>query len=972
MHCPPAMQQVTESPPLTATDNQPSSAVETATNPVADLEQIYTGVGTSVLTSNRAATQLSQTDISVEVNTTGSPGITTTKKTLVRDLAASDVVNYLESFGDGVEALRTADLLLQSPPQVAMPSEIPQLQADIMQQLNDMDSNARAIVKEWRLSTINDLNAEQMSEWNKHTNQRWTQCRLDQEGDASEALHTALTTTQHAPAAGERAKPLLTKADARDLKSAGADADTLSRLMRVVVGRKEAVSVPPARTGVSVNMQQRLGPPPAFSLHGTNATNSDAESNNSNSHTDHLLEAVLTSVSKQGDALSTITNTVNKQEDSLQQFAVTINDRFVQQGQRIEATLAKLTSMPSSSPPVSPDPPPGGGPNDGPNSGNGGGPSGGGNGPNSGNGGAPTGGSGRPPPSRPPADGIHPTPPVPPNRPGPAAPGGFDAPSRSNQTLQVNAVFDETNDVHPLTDYVEALVARLMTMARNGEHVKSRAETNIYDPRNSQETKEFNKESGSNQLDAFTDQAENSTLMLEFDKIISCLVCILYSFARCGLAEQGEPRCKKMMSVSFDKHMNKEEFHKLTTFYSQFLKAYSTGNDYALATAMEELKVEFINDTYVVNEADFSRFVAQLHSKTHTLSMLITTLANRVRGLPGHDEDTTLSHQMRTQRVMATLRQLLSDDRNGYGGPSYRTAVNLILDPSRTDELPLVGRNSLHTKVKMIESSQAADRTTTPQPDETNAPTRRSLRIPGRQPTVDVRGLLSSAASNGNDTTAIIEQQVRQQMQLAGCFAQPADEPFAAASDPTQASVIANIASILAAAPITTKNPKVKQQLATQVNALRAGARNSGRGSVEWVNTHGVPGKPAPFAGREDEARYLLHLGRVAKALNIAIDPNFPRDPTILVGELCFGCKLVRPEINQWFYHESSPLFSTSGGGQSRPKAPGGGFAAGTAFMHLPGKCPCVWLKLHEAVKADPSLMHLFEPLGGCTDQLMI
>ena len=129
-----------------------------------------------------------------------------------------------------------------------------------------------------------------------------------------------------------------------------------------------------------------------------------------------------------------------------------------------------------------------------------------------------------------------------------------------------------------------------------------------------------------------------------------------------------------------------------------------------------------------------------------------------------------------------------------------------------------------------------------------------------------------------------------------------------------------------------------------------------------WVQREGVPGKPAPSGFN----KWPLHTAKVCQALGIPMPADMPHGD-VKVGKHCPACaeRGKIPEGN-WFYRPSDPEF-VANGSRIRDMS-----KANCAWAHKHTTCTFLWMKLHIHVKANPSDMHLFDPLPEGQDPSII
>ena len=141
--------------------------------------------------------------------------------------------------------------------------------------------------------------------------------------------------------------------------------------------------------------------------------------------------------------------------------------------------------------------------------------------------------------------------------------------------------------------------------------------------------------------------------------------------------------------------------------------------------------------------------------------------------------------------------------------------------------------------------------------------------------------------------------------------------------------------------------------IASQVASATTNRRAFSGFDEAWVQSEGVPGKPAPSS----RDKYPLWTAKVCKTLNIQIPDGMPSGD-VKVGKHCPVCahRGVIPAEN-WYYHPNDPEFVANG---SREKPEG---KKNCGFMHRHTLCTYMWMMVHKHVKANPSDMHLFDRL---------
>ena len=120
----------------------------------------------------------------------------------------------------------------------------------------------------------------------------------------------------------------------------------------------------------------------------------------------------------------------------------------------------------------------------------------------------------------------------------------------------------------------------------------------------------------------------------------------------------------------------------------------------------------------------------------------------------------------------------------------------------------------------------------------------------------------------------------------------------------------------------------------------------------------GVLGKPAPSG----YSKYPLWTARVCAALGVPLVGGMPSGD-VKVGKHCPICKFrgIIPDEN-WYYRPSDPEFAVNGS-RIRPEG-----KPRCAWMHRHTMCDFLWMRLHIHVKANPSDIHLFDPLPAGQD----
>ena len=134
-----------------------------------------------------------------------------------------------------------------------------------------------------------------------------------------------------------------------------------------------------------------------------------------------------------------------------------------------------------------------------------------------------------------------------------------------------------------------------------------------------------------------------------------------------------------------------------------------------------------------------------------------------------------------------------------------------------------------------------------------------------------------------------------------------------------------------------------------------SGPPSIGWGSLDWVRTHGVEGKPAPL----DPNRPPLHTAAVCKKVGIPLLADM-QPAGSFVGPSCPACAF-KGNISEWFARPGTPEFAQYG---SKIRQPG---AKGTAYIHRAERCVVLYEKAHIYARASGD-MSVFDPLPAGQD----